>query len=328
MYALRKIKDCVNIEKYDICISCSLFKMVHSYRDFSKYANKFMKWYKAIPKRAYVRMYIDSSVTKEESFINIFNKNLSKLEIFVYEFPDFLTKDKIHHEGTFGSIVRLLALYNYEKHIKYIWISDVDMYPNMFSERYIDDMERKNALISYASDACYQRAWIEQDNLYPIILKRLIVCTRVNLDSKYFFDYLYNVLNNKYENIRDVINASSKNKKPEKVFPYGFDELFANGVLLSQMKNYTKLIDLKLSLKSIAVKNKATNLKRIEALETEVLFNKKYSPEIFNQLRTEYDKVYHRVKHTNSSHCIKLYQKYSNKLNYYEYEFSSQVYIK
>ena len=122
-YSLKTIKEC-DISSYEICISCSFFKMNNAYRKTTKYLEYFNKWFPIIPKSSYVRMYVDESILEDKDFIKLFNKNYKKLEIVFFEFEDF--KNGVYHDGTFGSIIRFLPLFNkpaLPKNIKYIWIN-------------------------------------------------------------------------------------------------------------------------------------------------------------------------------------------------------------
>ena len=160
-YNLTTIQEC-DVDKYEIMISASLFKMIDSYKDFEKeYLNKFLKWFEVVPKESYVRLYVDGSVLQEPSFVSILDKQHKNLEIIFYEFKDFIRDDinDLYHDGTFGTIVRFLPLYSKfrPRNIKYVWISDLDMPVTIFNYKYINIMQKNNIKVTFYSKGCYDK---------------------------------------------------------------------------------------------------------------------------------------------------------------------------
>jgi hypothetical protein len=121
------------------------------YKSFKQYyIEPMLKWIDKIPRNAYVRLYVDESVIDDEDFKELYDKKIRNLEIVFYQYDDFYDKDPNYdgsicpkyerftqktpngyagHDGTFGSIVRLLPFYKEyrPKYIKYVWITDIDL---------------------------------------------------------------------------------------------------------------------------------------------------------------------------------------------------------
>lgn len=254
-YHLRTIKSIQIKPTQNVCISCSLFTMFDTqrYRRFEKYVNNFETWLRRLHKTFYVRLYVDASVLDNPHFERLFIRNYDNLEIILYEFPDFLAEDKIHHDGTFGTIVRFLPLYNdppLPKSVEYIWVSDVDMPQHIFSYQNITDLKRKNAVISTYAFACYTKAWVPKDIEFPSGAGKIITSRKVRYPKKDFVEFLSNILNGKYVKIKEEIieNATTRKTEGVKYFPYGFDELFVNLYLEKIFNEYRRIIYYSISL--------------------------------------------------------------------------------
>ncbi len=264
-YTLKTIRDIKNNSKYEICISCSLFKMNNPYADFGKYIFNFLRWFSKIPKGAYVRLYVDASVLDDKDFDKIFFNKSPKLEVVLYEFPDFISQEAkelelYRHDGTFGTITRFLAFYNKPAlpvSVKYIWVSDMDSKPYNFSYQDIINMKKYNAEVLHLSFACYPNPWIDMDVKYPIIASKVIFKRNVKLPFKNFDKFLQDILDGKYDDIKEQIFVAYRLKKYNRIkdesaikyFPYGFDELFMNRTVIHDLMKYKKLAyyDLRLS---------------------------------------------------------------------------------
>ncbi len=268
----------INTSKYDILISTSLFMMKCPYKNFEQYyIEPFYKWIEKIPKNAYVRLYVDESVIDKPEFKELYDKKISNLEIIFYQFNDFYITDKDYdgsvcpkyekyisekpsgytgHDGTFGSIVRLLPLYSEYRpqNIKYVWITDIDLAYKAFNYKYINNLKKNNAFVSFFSKSCYNKPWTNIEIKHPVFAGRIIMNTKVKLNKKDFFTFLKDVRENKYRSVYDeiTIHYSSKDRevKDVKWFPVGFDELFINKYLQPIFMKLKRIIyfDISLSL--------------------------------------------------------------------------------
>ncbi len=251
----------------DVLISTAIFKMKDSYRSFEKYENQLDNLIKNIPSFANIRIYVDDST----NYLFEKYKDYKNVEFVYYKCIPFLTDDEKYHDGTFGSIVRLLPCFDFPKGYKYVCVSDIDVTPKMnFQKRFFDKMTDENAQISYHSALCYTKPWIKIK--YPIVNLRFI--TTEEFPKRLLTTFLQNILDKKYEVDRKKILEydlkAGKKFNPETKFPYGFDELFTNDLLAKYIfPRYKCLIYQFVTLgtifKSCFYSNYRTN-KKIESL--------------------------------------------------------------
>lgn len=232
-------------KKYEIMISCSLFRMKNSYRNFGIYVNSLLSWLPKIPKSAYVRLYVDASVISHPKYLKLTKYNLPKLEIVFFEAPDFMDSEGFH-DGTFGSIVRLYPLFHPPTNADYVWTTDVDITSDFLNYNLIQRMKNTKSQLFYYSRSCYDKPWSE-NVMYPIWAGKIIMRTDVSLNKGNLTRYLNNVLKGEYKDIYTHIkNAYSAKKKMVfeniKYFPYGFDELFLNLYVYPEFINYRRII--------------------------------------------------------------------------------------
>lgn len=276
-YNLITLKN-VDVKKYEILISISLFAMKCPYKNFKQYyIDPLYKWIEKIPNKAYIRLYVDESVIDNPDFKELFDKKIPNLEIIYFQFDDFYINDLDYkasecpkyskyisseikgysgHDGTFGSIVRFLPLYSEFRpdNIKYVWISDIDLACKAFHYKYINNLTKHKASLSYFSKSCYNKPWSDIEIKHPVFAGRIIMNTNVKLNKKDFFDFLKDVRDLKYKSIYDEIALHYQNKEREvigvKWFPVGFDELFLNKYIHPIFMKYKRIIyfDISLSL--------------------------------------------------------------------------------
>ena len=341
-YTLKKIKECDEVEKYSICISTSLFQMNSPYRDFTKYIKRFREWVKVIPKDAYVRMYVDASVITHNDFIKIMT--MKKLEVILYEFPDFLNttlsranapgslKDLYYHDGTFGTMTRFLAFYHkpgFHKNLKYIWVCDMDSKNYNFSYQDILNMKKYKADILHLSFACYPHTWIDDDVKYPIIASKIIINSKVRLPFNEYSKFLEGIIEGKYikekEDIFRTLARSSYKKIVEtdsiKYFPYGFDELFVNRYMEKSFQKYSRIIYYDIRLINFRYLNKEDkDFALLEELSHEFMYGN-LSKKLRDKFLAVNERIYNRYKDREDIYgrrkvCMNDFNEYKNKANH------------
>lgn len=331
---LKTLKPLQFDSKYDILISVSLFTMKESYRNFSEYVTSFLNWLPHIPRNAYVRMYVDSSALQMEDFKKIMNLKTNKLEIIQYyckeffneenleiSFPKFSKSPKISskisksiqfkenvtfpsgfHDGTFGSIIRLIPLFEKPPGIKYIWISDTDLHIKVFSYRSIKEMQNVNAKVFYFSRGCYNKPWSEGIR-YPIIAFKIIMSSKVELNKGLLTRFLNDILKGKYHDIFESIKKrlqeeGNRSFENIKYFPYGFDELFTNKYLYPIFTQYKRLIAFEIGLGQF-LKQKIIDLPGKKKQFTNVSFKSwavKMKQDEFKFLVDTTEEIYEKIK--------------------------------
>jgi hypothetical protein len=324
---------------YETCISFSLFKGKDS-KKYDKYLERFKLLVPYIQKnlpKAFIRLYIDESIlTHEASYNYLFTLEHPNLEIYWYEDKNFLLEDGIHHDGTFGTIVRLHALFDDSLKVDYVWISDVDLYTRHFDYKYITEMKEKKAKVSYVSSACYFKPWIPEDVDYPIVLWRCIVKKDIYLPKSNMSTFLSDVNKGKYDDVRAQISDLSyivKNKEQENVqkFIYGFDELYVNKCLFKYLADHKRIVYLKLSLV-----NQRHNLSfpfgKLFEMEHSIFQNK--NPKMVLEVKKRYQQVKHIIekevkekfpKDEKMKVCVNSLYKYINNLELNESVISTKI---
>lgn len=290
-------------KEYDILISTSLFMMKESYRNFSKYVYSFLKWFPYIPKNTCVRIYVDVSVLDNEDFQKIMDLKSSHLEIVQFHCDEFFDEANNLHDGTFGSIIRLLPLYEKPYNVKYVWISDTDMPSKLFSYKPIKEMKNNNAKVFYYSRACYNKPW-SKGIRYPIGAGRIIMDTKVELNKSNFTRFLNDVLKGKYSNVLKDIKkkfteeGNFRTFQNIKYFPYGFDELFTNKYLYPIFKQYKRIISFELELHKFLYAN-LVNISNKEKKYME-LYTKSWKTNLkqdeYKYIVKTADEIYNKVK--------------------------------
>lgn len=210
-------------------ISCSLFKMKESYRDFSFYMRKLHIFLQnknnGFMKDWTIYLFIDDSVISDKYFEEI--KKLSNkdknLTIIKYECEKFKI-DNIYHDGTFGSIVRYMPFFinSFFSDHEYLNCSDIDIPNNYFSENDIDKLKRKKYDILLVSYLYYTKKWALEKN--PITGN--FIFRNLRLPKEIFDDFLDNLWNGKYDKI--IKTFESTKSVNVKKFQYGTDEYFIN----------------------------------------------------------------------------------------------------
>jgi len=347
-YSLKVIKEChfENLESFipKICISCSLFRMKSPYRDFDKYIYSFKSWVNKVPKEAYVRLYVDTSVLDYEGFTDLMDyKKFPRLEIVFYEFEDFKIDDTFH-DGVFGMMTRFMVLFDkpkIPKSVEYIWISNSNLKVNELSYENISNMKKYNVDVSHFSMACYPDIWIPNNVKFPFVNSKLIIRTSSlrnirNKIFKGFEEFLNDVLNGKYEDVKEKIyeeyreqNGESKHNrklKDVKLFQYGFDEIFTNTHLYNifKMEKFKILVYLNIIYQRILYPYVSEeDVKNIKEIRESFYQNNLSKNTIIKKLKSVQEKIYNEIKDKKlletlsprSRNCINQFHKYASKKN-------------
>lgn len=232
----------------DKIISISLFRMKYSYKNELKYYIYLLKFIKNINKlypKFKILLFIDESVYTNEDG-TIFNhgkktieklKTNNKIEIYLYNDIRFKI-NKYFHDGTFGTLIRFLPLFDYNEYSKYkiVWISDIDLSLNELQDfkKMYNKFKNTTADISiFNNNICYPKEWINNKQIYHIIASFII--SKIKL-PKYLLINFFNNLNKDKINYKEI----SKNKKTinkDTRCPYGIDELFLNKYIYKYFQN-------------------------------------------------------------------------------------------
>jgi len=232
----------IKIDKYNTIktknrnlLSFVIFKMIGPYREFNKYLNHLKSvidiYFTKIFESNYdMRIYFDNSCKNE---INAFIKSYKEIEFYQFNYEPLRVGE--FHNGTFGSIIRLLPLFDKEDiSYEHIWLDDIDIYDIDFSIMKFFEINSLKKIQTIASSMfCYDKPWAKNKyNLnFPII-------TSVKLDMNILLQYLDDIVHDKYKDIIDEIlkYRSDKFKYDYDIkFPYGMDEYFTNNIIYKDL---------------------------------------------------------------------------------------------
>jgi hypothetical protein len=202
-------------------ISASLFRMKRSYMGFKKYhdhAINFIKLTHEMMPDWIVRMYVDSSLTKDE----IEALTADHVEIVLYHCNDFWDSQSKTHEGVFGTFMRFLPMFSAQKYDTMI-SSDIDIFPfhlNVF-KYLISNIDQ----IGLLSTSCHSQ-WIPPGAKYSILAGGIV--SRVVFPRQLLLRYLEHIRDNK------IVLRAIKPTDTDTTLPYGADEYFLN----TSLSNY------------------------------------------------------------------------------------------
>lgn len=235
----------------DICFISSFFRMKNNYKPVDFYTKSFEEWMNVIPSNSYICLYVDGSILEHELFKKIFNSENSKLEIVVYECLEFLlpfeNSNDYYHDGTFGTIIRYLPLYDKSVQTKYLWITDMDLPLYWFSSQYIEDLKNYKCSSSYVSGIMPQTNRSSRPVDFQMLGGHIIIESSIlnNFNSSDINTFLQNILNGVYNPIRKMVigyTEAAINATKDSKFAYGFDELFCNDFILPVISKHPRLI--------------------------------------------------------------------------------------
>jgi hypothetical protein len=244
--------------KFDVCISTyKSILQTETPEKIIEHRDEFLQWISNVPKKHFVRIYTDKMTLNRPEFESIKNIVQDNVEIFLFEYPEYIN-DRGEHDEDLIKMTLYLPLFDksLEKdyNIKYIWLFPPMSFPSYLSKDNIKKMKSRKADVFYYSKGCFSRPWVPDDLEYPILTNRIIVKSNVSV-SKYKFDkFLKDVLAGKYEDLKKLsINFHEYTKtyklNPDsKYFIRGFDEYYANNILVQELMKYKTVVCLQLSL--------------------------------------------------------------------------------
>jgi hypothetical protein len=317
-------------------VSLSIFKMIDGYRNFNIYLNyleKILNYFKQNKSLSLdLRIYFDHSCENE---IKKYIDQNPLVEFYKFNYPPLRIGE--FHNGTFGTLARLLPLFNdqhnYSKDYDYVWIDDIDISPENIQDQQIDYLYKNEINTFYSSLFCYYKPWnnvkYEKYNLnFPLI-------TNIKIPAWIFNNYISNIATGKYKNIVDSILEYRKDRYKYNYdikFPYGMDEYFTNNIIFTQLCEkitfvrydieisriltkiyYTKILEpkdkeiLKSLLKLSETSYKNTNIKIKKEINNTFI-------KLFNKIdRNKMQKYFNATTELNEMNCVNEFYDFMNK---------------
>lgn len=254
--------------EYDI-ISVSLFRMEDPYKNTSSYYNglkNIIDNFDKVSTNIYLRIYYDNSIIKETHDSDIINKEIreywkplldyarkkDKVQLVKYSAPKYQYHDGLYHKGLFGSLIRLIPLFDYHKdNSRIVIISDIDYNDVSLSKinyiyNWIIKSNSQFHFNTYAENCMFER-FLKDDMLHSYhkpntwmrILAGSIFCLKKIPYSVFdnFFKCLYECsdIKNIIQHICDCLVKKKKKYDFDK-FPYGIDEALCNYFILPYLE--------------------------------------------------------------------------------------------
>lgn len=283
-------------------LSLSIVKIIGPYKDFGKYTRGLERLLDHTHNNIYgfdVRVHFDDSCHKDiESMINTYKD----VEFFKFNFPPL--KIGNFHNGTFGSLVRLLPLFEHHPddthQYEYIWFDDIDMLPKYLNLNDIYKKEIEGFTTYFSSLFCYTKPWSNKKyNMnFPLI-------TKIKLNPNIFYKFINDLANNKYKDVIQKILTFRPDKYKYDYdirHPYGMDEYFTNNIIYDQLTAYNTYVsyntDVTPLLKNISYK-KGIDTKYQEILksllELQYLLYKATDIKVMKTINNTYIKLFNKL---------------------------------
>jgi hypothetical protein len=251
-------------KKYKNVLSCSFFTMTDAYRDFSKYQKDLetlIQYSLDLPDFE-LRIYTDLSGIE---FTQKVSKDYNHITILQFDCKPF--REKVGHIGTFGTLVRFLPMF--EKNLKTVWITDIDIPKHFLDKNKIQEMKRTNSKVYFSTFVCYDRKTYARK--YTILAGTMIYFMKFPL--KLLTNFLEKYLHNEYESVIKILNNNTW-RTPSK-FPYGMDEVFIN----TSIYDYIQKKHINSYVNKVYMVNKYINKSRnITKQEVDLLRSSYYDP--------------------------------------------------
>jgi len=313
-------------------LSLSIVKIIGPYKDFFKYTNGLNRILEHTNNNTYnfdVRVYFDDTVLLEIK--NLINK-YKNVEFYKFNYPPLRVGE--FHNGTFGSLIRLLPLFEHHpdnSHMyNYIWIDDIDVLPKYINLNIINSSHITGFNTYFSSLFCYYRPWFKHSHNYNM---NFPLITNVKLDPKIFYRYINDLANDKYKNIiEEILNfRPDKYKYNYKIkHPYGMDEYFTNNIIYNQLTKYNTYVayntDVTPLLKNISYTNGIDeNYKEIlkSLLDLQYMTYKATDIKVLRDINNTYIKLFNKLNTQKlfaliSEDKIKYIKEYIEFINKYE----------
>jgi len=205
-----------NSKKYTNVLSCSFFTMTDAYRDFSKYQKNLetLIQYSLDLPNFELRIYTDNTGI---DFAQKVSKDYNHITIL--QFDCEALRENNGHIGTFGTLVRFLPMF--EKKLKIVWVTDIDIPKNYLDINKIKEMKQTNSKVYFSTYLCYENKIYGRK--HTILAGTMIYSMKFPI--KLLTNFIQKYINNHYESEIKILNNSSKKQSK---FPYGLDEVFIN----------------------------------------------------------------------------------------------------
>jgi hypothetical protein len=134
----------IDFNKKQNIISCSFFKISKPYKKLSVYVDGIKAVIKYVEDNftdVKIRLFVDKTIMDDENIKKILLSN-EIVQVVEYGCYRYLEADKYHHKGTFGTIVRLFPMFDFENNdANHVMVWDIDLT--------LDDMKQLKIVYDY-----------------------------------------------------------------------------------------------------------------------------------------------------------------------------------
>jgi len=198
-------------------ISGSFFTMKDAYRIKEKYVTHLKKFCSLSNKPGFCcRIYTDESGRKEALEIAELHSHVS---VYHFNCPEF--REELGHNGTFGTLVRFLPLF--EKGLDIVWVSDIDI-----PLWWLDEIPKKD--FNYKTNVCFNTKLYGHN--YNISASFML--SRITFPKQLLTKFINNLANGKLDDTVKRLHELYP-RKPNSRVPYTIDEVFTNTAIYNYL---------------------------------------------------------------------------------------------
>tara|TARA_R110002126_G_scaffold8330_2_gene39594 strand:- start:8 stop:1144 length:1137 start_codon:yes stop_codon:yes gene_type:complete len=319
---LDKIKKVSGFKDYLVCTT--LFRMKNSYKNFKEYTDGLLKelyFFDNSSINITFRIYFDESVENEREWENVIKeiKKREYTELVKYECKKL--KDGKYHQGTIGTLMRFLPLFDNKKERDWGMFCPIDADgTDYFLRDFIDNLvfftKREEEFLIKLPKCYYEKTFLIRIDIvkkYKLAILAGGFCSKITFNKKILSSFLTGMITKnkifiEYSENNRVMDKNLQEHMEKDIFTYGIDEYFLSKYILQQ------LIDKKIKIliyNWFVIFTKYLYLTRIENDNFENLTprrKKLWTQFCKNVLRNSYDNKKslkkNFVKIERNTHCI------------------------
>jgi hypothetical protein len=240
------------------------------YKYFNIYINGIQKLHEHVKNNLNdfkIRMFIDLSIYNDKNIMSILEK-LENLELVLY-CCDLFVRDKTHHLGVFGTLIRAFPMFDFPNNdADRVIVSDIDFnqknietiygykyFESIYSKEEFDSFylmtSRRNRLFKLFN---YKEIIINNKYIKPYVLFDAIIGIK-KIPTKIITNFIHEQEKNKKTLTTYFVSPQEKIKKCDEYICFGIDEYFLNSILIPYIitNKLPILLDVKFSLIYILV---------------------------------------------------------------------------
>lgn len=223
-------------------LSASLFYLKNSYKNVGRYINGLTQILRFLDKNKdfALRLYYDNSIFDNKEYTKMYKilKNNKNVDLVNYKCCKF-TNDNNCHVGTFGTLIRLLPMFDVSDKYEYICIIDIDDPNYQYLKLLVNKISKINKNVFPFTFPDYSNRYLNLfDNKFGNTIISNMIIKNYKFDIQLLYDFLDSLLkdNNMYDKIHKINLLFFDNFIDNDVLKtYGIDEYFINKYLINDL---------------------------------------------------------------------------------------------